>query len=749
MFKGWKIGLVLALTLALSGCFKVEIETPQIIEQNTFVSLSASTEGEKGEVQFQWLLDGELVENQQDFHTMFTQTGSYELEVVAVDSDANEANQTKTLEVQTQASLNDNFTLNVSVSNAAGFALGDAQVSVLGETVTTDETGAASFSGIPQNALMIVKVEKQGFISQTYQYPFQEALESANVEISLNALNDATQEIDPTIENTLSENELHTRITIPANSFMDAEGNIITDPVDVRITPIDAQTVGRAFLGGARALTNEGEIVTLISTGMADFEFTSNGGPVTFIKDNSAVIEMDLISTTGADGRSFAAGDSIDMWWFDEEKGVWIEDGIGRVEESEQSPTGLKLITEVTHFTTWNWDYYPDRESRANFEFSCSISGQPMAQDQNCLLDIKSAALSSQYVVGADGLRIVNGPGNVTFDVRATLKDGNGYYAGSKTFVSSPGDNVVVVELEPKTTEEASVRCKVINGIETRVKPCEISIYGSIVDSFNTADSANFVSQFGYAPGDQFDITATLENGNSQTISIDTDLVNGYLDMVITFEVAAKRLTCVATLDAANREYIPCEAIIEDDMGGQQVVWRDAFSGDPLGADFTFSRDALSLDIEVASDLDPARIRYQEFREKYYMSGDGQRQTVDLGTLRNDVVFDYSISSGDLYEFKCIDENGNEPEDCYVTWYTPMEAIAFDGWISELDSAQRLPTWLQGQIHAPEARQSFGNARMQGATWSYSNHEIVSTPTGQAIKFFVKSDEAREAELNQ
>lgn len=735
MFKEWKIGLILALTLALTGCFKVEIEAPQTIEQNSFVSFSAVTEGEKGDVSYKWLLDGELVENQQDFHTMFTATGSYELEVLAVDSDGNEANQAKTLQVQPQVALNDDFTLNVSVSNAAGFALTDAQVSVLGETALTTDAGIASFTGIPQNALMIIKVEKEGFISQTYQYEFQESLDSVDLEISLNALNNTTQEIDPTIDNTLSENELHTKISLPANSFVDAEGNIITDPVNVRITPIDAQTVGRAFLGGARAFTDEGEIVTLISTGMADFQFTSNGEQVSFVEGNAAVIEMDLITTTGADGRTFTAGDTIDMWWFDTEKGVWIEDGIGRVEESEQSPTGFKLIAEVTHFTTWNWDYYPDPESRANFDFRCTVSGQPLEQGQTCLLDIQSSAISSQYNVGPSGISIINGPSNVTFNVRATMRDGLDYYSADQVFESQLGDNDIVVNLTRRDTQNASVRCKVINESETLVKPCKVNVLGSIVEELHTGDNADLIGQFGYVKGDQFDLTAKLASGNSQTINVDTSQVSGYLDLILTFEVKTKRLRCLATINGSNPEPIPCQAIIEDDMGNQQGLLEKDFYGNPLGADFTVDKDALSLNFEVAAMFDTASVRYSSYNDRYYMIDRGQTRSVDLGTSTGDIVFTHNVDSSDLFRFECVDQNGNDLDGCYVRWYAPIEMIVFQDRISVLEEPNRIPSWIRDRTYIPQVEDGSGRAHLDSLGVYTRNYEVINTQSDRVIRF--------------
>ena len=54
------------------------------------------------------------------------------------------------------------------------------------------------------------------------------------------------------------------------------------------------------------------------------------------------------------------AGDKIPLWSVNEENGMWVQEGIGTVVNSDESPTGYALKAEAGHFSWWNCDDFDE-----------------------------------------------------------------------------------------------------------------------------------------------------------------------------------------------------------------------------------------------------------------------------------------------------------------------------------------------------------------------------------------------------
>src|SRR5690606_326223 len=137
------------------------------------------------------------------------------------------------------------------------------------------------------------------------------------------------------------------------------------------------------------------------------FVFTQNNQPVQLAAGKQAEIRMDVVDNIGADGRIFSAGDSVPMWWFDTSTGHWIEDGVGFVVESTSSATGWELVAPVSHFYTWNCDYYVSWD-RSSFTFPCTRLGQLLSNDEICRVTLSSSTISRDHSVGPSGPTVLN-----------------------------------------------------------------------------------------------------------------------------------------------------------------------------------------------------------------------------------------------------------------------------------------------------------------------------------------------------
>lgn len=138
-------------------------------------------------------------------------------------------------------------------------------------------------------------------------------------------------------------------ITLPADALVDANGESVTDPVQVVFAVINDRDEMRAAPGGMLAIdpnaSEDAPATQLESFGMMQVSLSANGKPVNLREEVTAWLEFPL-----APHHPFALGDSVELWSFGDEETVWRSEGTGTVVE------GNKLQAEVGHFSWWNAD---------------------------------------------------------------------------------------------------------------------------------------------------------------------------------------------------------------------------------------------------------------------------------------------------------------------------------------------------------------------------------------------------------
>ena len=172
-------------------------------------------------------------------------------------------------------------------------------------------------------------------------------------------------------------------LNFPADGIADADGNAYAGSVNVAMQPIlaDDPDLSYKMPGDLTGEDAEGNLGALASLGMVAVELRGSSGQLLNVKEGSTVeMRMEVPS-----GLVASAPSSIPMWYFDEEKGLWIEEGTGSLQ-------GNEYVANLPHFSFWNCDaWFPLVKWGATFVYS---DGSPASQILVCLtiLSMESTA---------------------------------------------------------------------------------------------------------------------------------------------------------------------------------------------------------------------------------------------------------------------------------------------------------------------------------------------------------------------
>ncbi len=248
-------------------------------------------------------------------------------------------------------------------------------------------------------------------------------------------------------------------ISLPANAVVNAATNIAyAGTVNVAAKWIDptAADLERVMPGDLRGLNTDGYLQLLASYGMCAVELTGTGGELLQI----AAGKKASLSVPVPAALSSTAGASIPLWYFDEVKGLWKQEGTA-------AKSGNVYVGEVSHFSFWNCDV-----PNSFVQFSCTIlggNGQPI---QNARVKISAAATpwyASYGYTNADGF--VSGPvpdrSQLVMEVFSNTACGTAAYAQSFT-TTTQTVSLGTVNINSGTTV-ATISGNVINCNNTAV----------------------------------------------------------------------------------------------------------------------------------------------------------------------------------------------------------------------------------------------------------------------------------------
>jgi uncharacterized protein (TIGR02145 family) len=210
----------------------------------------------------------------------------------------------------------------------------------------TDQFGSCVFKDVMvPSARYYVSADKSGYFSAGYGgLPGKEKTHY----IRITLLSKGSASVFNSITTGLITTPDNAQINIPANSVKYSDGTAYSGQVKVytRMLNQDDAQFSTLFPGGDLAsLNGSGELEQLESYGMLGVELEdASGNKLNLGGAANATIRIPIASS-----QISGAPDSIPLLHFDEEQGVWIQDGYA-------SRNGSFYIGTVSHFSWWNCD---------------------------------------------------------------------------------------------------------------------------------------------------------------------------------------------------------------------------------------------------------------------------------------------------------------------------------------------------------------------------------------------------------
>lgn len=214
-----------------------------------------------------------------------------------------------------------------------------------GSSTTTDENGIYYITNIMlDQARAYIEATKPGYFhgSRIFQ-PIKNGLSKPPL---IKLMQQKSIGTISAISGGAVESKGGTRIEIPANAIKDYTGTI--NVVANYINPTIADFAAR-IPGDMAANNSSNKRGTLVSMGMSHLDLLDNNGNKLTIKPGSQV----TVSLPVPKSLQAKASATIPMWYFDETKGIWTEEGTGTYQNG-------KYVGKVSHFSVWNYDHFFD-----------------------------------------------------------------------------------------------------------------------------------------------------------------------------------------------------------------------------------------------------------------------------------------------------------------------------------------------------------------------------------------------------
>ena len=232
----------------------------------------------------------------------------------------------------------------VEVVDDAGRPVENALVVLGSKNAMTDELGVVHLEDVPMSSSTYLTVDKDGYFHGSRRFnPSADKTHFIRVRLLQDAI---VAQVDAQSGGS-ADLDGGVRMTFPANAVSESNGAAYTGMIHIAAQPITADdpNLSDKMPGDLVGRMDDGSINALASMGMMAVELRGDAGQELQVREGSAVtMRMDIPSEMLGNAPA-----SIPMWYFDEEQGLWIEDGNAAL-------NGNAYEGNVTHFTYWNYD---------------------------------------------------------------------------------------------------------------------------------------------------------------------------------------------------------------------------------------------------------------------------------------------------------------------------------------------------------------------------------------------------------
>ena len=277
----------------------------------------------------------------------------------------------------------------VEVFDVNGLPLENVQIDLGGVPATTNEDGLVFLKNVAMSGSTYVTAEKSGFFHGSRRfYPTPDKTHFIKIMLLPDQV---VGTVDAGTGGTINLPD-GASLEFPANAIVDQNGNSYNGIVSVSAQPISANDPNLSIKmpGDLVGETISGEQGSLGSMGMMTVELKSGNGDLLQVKSGSTIeMRMDVPHHMVDNAPS-----TIPMWYFDEEKGFWKEEGEATLE-------GNTYVAQVAHFSYWNYDaWFPTAKWGATFVYD---DGSPASQVEVCItiIDLETTKCAYTNAEGA------------------------------------------------------------------------------------------------------------------------------------------------------------------------------------------------------------------------------------------------------------------------------------------------------------------------------------------------------------
>ncbi len=299
----------------------------------------------------------------------------------------------------------------VTIKDPAGIPVTGALITLGNLTGTTDETGTYFFTRAMLSGDDYLKVSKAGYFNGSRRF-FTKGSPTQFLKITLLPREEVASYTSSHGASLYIDSK--SRLIFPNNAVARPDGSPYNGEVHVMAYPIygDDPQLSDKMPGALIGEDESGSTVVLGSFGMINVELQADNGDILQIAEGKTV-EIELAI---ANIQLSQAPATIPLWYFDEEKGIWVEDGHAELQ-------GNIYVGQVSHFTPWNVDIplelvnweasFVDSEGRPiqNVEVCLSVGD---INDKRCIFTDASGAVA--HVIPANRkltLNVLNDCGSV------------------------------------------------------------------------------------------------------------------------------------------------------------------------------------------------------------------------------------------------------------------------------------------------------------------------------------------------